>query len=285
MVDVSRRGFLGGAVAVGASFGLVEPVNAQIYSRSAALLGRVYDPSAAAYFDAMAGKPSAAARALIDTFIRGEKADGSWVKTRMMIIAMLTEQAGLLNIINPAETASNVNGCTYTSLYGWAGDAVSKHVDMGRTFSDGGILSLNDAHAGASINQQNGATGNMTHIGSASGTSIQISARADGSNEVYRVNDGTNTNTSRTSSSRLGHRTGVRIDASTKRAYFAGVALITSSVASTSLSTGNVTVLRSNTVYCADRFDASYFGAALTDAQVLGRHNRLTALFAGLRAQ
>lgn len=253
--------------------------------RYVALLGGTsYDPSAIAYFAAMNVQPSAAAKSLINTFIVGDKADGSWAKTRMLIIDVGTEQAGLLNMITPSETAINTNGCTYTSLFGWTGDGVSKYIDMGRTFGDGSIATLNDTHLGVDCNQQNGANTLMPQMGAASvSLDVVINARGDGANETYRVNDVTNS-TSRIGLTRVGHRTVTRPDSATKKSYFNGSPSNTSSIASVAVGIGNASLLRSNTVYCPDRVDCGYWGASLTDAQVLGRVNRVTTLLTGLRA-
>lgn len=109
-----------------------------------------YDADAQAYFDAMSVEPSTAVKEAVDALVTGLKSDGDWSSIDfLMELPMHTEQAFLLDLIDPTRSATAVNSPTYTPYVGGAGNGSSSYYNLGwDPATDGVNFTQNDAFYG-----------------------------------------------------------------------------------------------------------------------------------------
>ncbi len=255
---------------------------AAIYAPAVAI---IYDADAQAYFAAMTVQPSATRKSLISNLIAGHKADGDWAGLdRYALLAAHTAQAGLLDMRNPAKSASAQNGPAFTADRGFTGDGVTAYIDLGENpLAAGNQATLTNVTIGGWINQQSGTNGAMPLFGQF-GTGVRLILIPNNiADETFRVGTISSGVFMATNGSRLGHRTMTRRDDTTQFGFFNGVLVSTDARVTTGA--GSVFyVLRNNTSYSGDRVAAFYSGVGLTAAAVARIHARLNTFLTAIGA-
>lgn len=96
-----------------------------------------YDQASIDYFAAIpAGhQPDAAHKALIDTAIRCTKNGGGWSKIDWLLVPSVDLTASLVNVANPAKSASVVGTVTVTPYQVFAPDGSTGYLDFGEAFN------------------------------------------------------------------------------------------------------------------------------------------------------
>lgn len=243
------------------------------------------DPSTVAYSAAMTTPLTAPRQVVVNELVRGLKTDGVWSNLDwLLLLAQETDQGSRVNLINAAKIASAVNGPTFTADRGWTGNGSNAHLDCGEALAVQSKYSLNSAHAGFVVNQQN-STAAVGPVGLSLSSAMHYVVRGDGSNALFFVNDTTSDIAHAAMTSKLGHFVGVRQSATSKKAFKNGALSNAYTSASTSVGTGNITVLRRTSLYSPDRVSAFHLGAALTDAQVAALHARLNTYLTAIGGQ
>ena len=246
------------------------------------------DPDATAYLNAQSTSPSANERSLVNTLVKGIKADGDWATLDWLVLhAAESAQAGRLNVRVPSKSMSAVNAPTFTANRGFTGDATAAYLDAGEPFGAAGTAySLNDAGFGIWINLTGPNAGARSSIGNiANSLRIGISPRSTAGNETFQINDGTADVLMTGTASHNGHRTASRTGLAVKRGFYNGSRVADLTTASTAINTTNISVLRSGTGYTDNRVAVSYWGAGLSDAAVGRIHARLNTYLNAKGAQ
>lgn len=247
-----------------------------------------YSAEAEAYFAAMTTQPDATRKGLINDLIVSAKAGANaWsALDRLALLASHDSQSALLDAHDPTKTASAVNSPTFTVDRGFAGDGASSYIDFGEAPNAvGNQFSLNSATIGVWINVQSAANGLRSEAGqSGSVFNMSITARNTTGNETFKANDATLSVARANSGTRLGHRASVRADSATKKSYLNGGAETVVSLASTSISAGNITILRVGNAYSDDGACVAYSGAALTATQEAELHTALATYLTAIGA-
>lgn len=239
----------------------------------------------------MSVQPNATRKGLVDDLIAGLKADGIWSKLDWLcLLAAHDEQAARLNAANVAKSLTAVNSPTFTTDLGYSGDAATSYLSFGEVFSAAGNdFALDSACAGTWCNSQGAQANGTRHLSENNSTiRVEIHAHAvNGSNEVFKVNDGTSDIARVASvSGRLGHRTISRTAVDAKASYYNGVQTTLSTRPSLGLGTGQGELLRSGAgaQHSNDRLAACYTGSGLTDTEVGDLHTRLNTFLTAIGA-
>jgi hypothetical protein len=238
------------------------------------------------YVEAMSVEPTEARKALIDTLVGGLKADGIWTKLDWLcLLAAHDAQAARLNAVSTGQLLTATNSPTFTTDRGYAGNGTTSFLDFGEAANAAGNQYAQDsACAGAWCNLGAAPTTTTAHLSHDGGIRLRVTARSDGGNEVYAINDATNS-TLRASASKTGHRTVVREGAAIKRGYFNGAQVSNLTTASTGAPVGNVqTHNHDGTIFSADRLAAVYFGSKLTATEVGDLHSNLETYLTAIGA-
>lgn len=187
-----------------------------------------------------------------------------------------------INLVAPSATKPILSG-TFTASRGIAGNGTNQTpVNLGSAapyypWDKLGKFSLNSGSYFVYCNQQNGPAGTSPHIGVTANPQNRIFATDSGGAESYSVNTAAAAASTRTSTSRLGHRGASRTAPNLTTYYYNGVPAGTSVNVATGVSYGTACVGRDVTTYSADRFAFEVTGAGLTDAQAAAVHARLFA--------
>lgn len=246
------------------------------------------DAAATAYSAAMTTPLTSGRLALVSDLVVALKAASAWTPLDWLcLLAQETAQGGRVNLRNPAKILSAVNSPIFTADRGFAGDGATSYLDFGERFDAAGNgFALNSATLGAWCNQQGASIGSKPHIGQAASPARAIINAHGGSSTVsVRINDSTNTPLDQGAFSRLGHRTAIRTDASTKRLFMGGGAAQASNVASATGNTSNGRTLAEAATFTDDRLAVVYSGGALTDAQRAALHSALSTYLAAIGAE
>jgi hypothetical protein len=249
-----------------------------------------YDSDAQSYFAAMSGQPDSTRKGLLNDLVVGLKADGVWPSLDwLVLLASHDEQSARLNAIIPSKAVAAINSPAFTPNLGFTGDASSSYVVFGETLGAAGKATLNSATIGVWCNQTGGTlTGLSSHFGRASNATPQATIRpqgSSGSSDQIALNDNNGANFRQSTGTRNGHRTAVRLDGNVKQGFFNGARVFNSTaVAVVGIANGNMSLLRNDTAYSADRLAAAYTGAGLTDALVAALHSRLSTYLTAIGA-
>jgi hypothetical protein len=225
---------------------------------------------------------------LINSYIAGLKADGTWPLLDWQTLPLGSAQASLVNLKQPAKVATNV-GATFTAYRGFTGDGVNGRVDFGELpTAAGNGYALNSAMIFAYCNLQGGTTAGGTHCGPLVDSNTGLTPQAALGTVQARLNDVTSTQFT-TALTRTGSYMAVRPDAATKRVFFNGAASSTgdAAVASTAAPTSNMCLLVRGGAEVAgtlDQIASGGSGAAISNAQAISMQSRLHALMTALGA-
>jgi hypothetical protein len=128
---------------------------------------------------------------------------------------------------------------------------------------------------GVVVNQQNDATARNI-AGTTNALSTVISARGSVGTSTFRVNCASVVTLATNPGTKVGHWAVTRRDATNIFGFLNGSLNGSGTQATSSVATDNVTVLRASTVYDSSRVSAFWWGQAMSDAQMLAVHTRLT---------
>lgn len=261
-------------------------VNAVTQASGAVTLSSGGDADAQAYINGYAPNSSATFKTALNNFVTGLKSDGLWAGLDWLCVPADTSAGFLRNLRNLAKAASAINLPAYTAYRGFTGDGSSSYIDINEPWSaDGNSLVRDSGVEGIYINGQSN-TANVAIMGNAGTTRRHlIQARAGTGNTTVQLNSGTAAVFETNPTSKIGHKTVVRADASSLRTFVNGAFI--SNPASTSTSTigvDNGTVLRSTTAYSPDRAALFYSGSAITDNQVAAFNARVTTFLSAIGA-
>lgn len=236
---------------------------------------RGFLPETEAFVASWSAAPSMERIALVNTLISALVDAGVWAKLGVFYLhAVDDEQAATVNVKDSRlYRASAVAAPTFTPDRGFTGNGSSAHLDAGVALSSIPEFALNDASM--FIWSLSDGASNRFDMGTASDGNSAIACRDAGGNQVSLPNNLTNFNASVTDA--LGLCAWSRTSSSAAKSYRNGVALATTTAASTSIGAGNLTILRSNTSYSARQVAASGAGAALSDAENVTLHDALEA--------
>lgn len=220
------------------------------YTNVAALYGGVsYDSAALAIFAAFTTPPDAARKALINSFVVAEKANGNWAKiSALYFLAAADSQAAGINWINPGGTAiTPVSSPTFTTDRGYQGNGTSSYLDTGLAANL--TATQNDVSLGAYVNAGTDAATNTQVMGAQitapTSTGLYLRPRNTGDVISGRVQTSANINTGSVATV-MGLSTLDRSVSTTQEGYRNGTQ--TASVASTSngVTTTTMFLLASN---------------------------------------
>jgi hypothetical protein len=107
-----------------------------------------FSPLSLALFEAMEVEPDGERKVVIDTFIRALVAAGVWDLLDVLhVYAAHTEQAALLNWVDPGTFDATHNGATFAADEGFTGDGVNDFINTNfNPTAAAGNFSLNSAH-------------------------------------------------------------------------------------------------------------------------------------------
>ncbi|CAN5551653.1 hypothetical protein BH10PSE14_BH10PSE14_41730 [soil metagenome] len=147
-------------------------IMSNVAAQGAATTTPAYDVATTAYLAAMAVQPDATRAGLIDTLVVGLKSDGIWASLDLLVLpAAHDAQAGLVNAMNPALTATINGAMTFTADRGYAGDGSTGYISTVTNDSGWARFSQNSLTFGCWLNV-NAATLNV--MGQASGTLLRL---------------------------------------------------------------------------------------------------------------
>jgi hypothetical protein len=219
------------------------------------------------YVAAMAVAPNDTRKAVIDDFFTAIKASPGLAKfDAIWLLAAHTEQAGLLNAVNPAAinlTASG--GYTFTEDEGITGGGVDGFLDTGTAHSGFTKFTQDDAHAGA-WGRTAGTAGRSLMSTTNATLRFDIKANAGATERATRMN-ATGSNTSNDNLT-VGHVVGVKVDATNGLNYRDGTGEAGGVITSAALQAENVVLLRSSTTYSDAQIFAAHIGSKLTAVEV-----------------
>lgn len=231
--------------------------------------GQVDDPAQDAldaYLNAMTVQPSPTQATRIRTLISDLMDAGVWSELDALYLhAVHDQQAGRINLVNPTAMALTASGSpTFTAYEGFTGNGTSAYLDAGIGLASLAHYDLNDATMFV-WSLTDSAVNSRFEIGTASGTTSRIACRAADGSMFVSTNSGTNSTVAVADS--LGLHAWSRTSSSTVALYKGGSSVATGSPTSSSISAGNLTLLRSNTLYTNRQIAAAGVGAALDATQ------------------
>ncbi|WP_299129449.1 hypothetical protein [uncultured Amaricoccus sp.] len=222
---------------------------------------------------------------LVSTMVSSLKSGGFWAGfSNITLLCAETAQAARVNLKDPSKVATISGSPTHTAGLGYAGDEASAYLDFGESFGASSHLTLNSASLYAACNQQNGATGVKSHLGSTNGTPITFVGATSSGNPVQRVNGTAGVSGGTSDGNRARRRWSLRNDASNISYIRNGVEQFTSAAASTNIVTGNVTALRVGSSYTSDRLAMVAWGAGLSVADAISVDTIFTTFLTGVGA-
>lgn len=244
-----------------------------------------FSAEAQAYFAAMAVQPDDARKVLINNLINNLIVNGVWARLDcLFLLAATTSQAGLLNAVNPAQTATLVNAPTFTVDRGFTTNGTTSYVDTGFNPSTaGGKYTQTLAYFGIWVNAETQfAASPAGWFDGTDGVTVNPRTAADAMNG--RVNEAAAITAAAPGTSALGLSAVNRLSNSNTRLTRNGVLVQSGSAASTALNNNNLYLGRSATAsYAAGRFAACAIGSvnAATD---LALYNALNTYFTAIGA-
>ena len=143
-------------------------------------IGSPLHPIASSYINAMVTPPSGARVALINEFVVGAVEEGILAKLDRLSIIAHTEQASLLDVLNPAISMTAVNSPTFTADVQFAGNGSTAYINT----------HFNPAVHGVQYTQNSASVGVRVKTSGAGNQSYGFSQRI-GPNQLNRVSENT----------------------------------------------------------------------------------------------
>ena len=233
------------------------------------------DADAVAYNAALTTPLTSGRLALVSTLIAALKTGTNpWARLdRLHLFAMETSEAALRGIRNPTKVATfQGTSPTFTTDRGFTGNGTDSYVDFGEGWAAAGHLYALDSAAVGSV------------VGADAGLNTQLQVRATAGNTTFRVNTNANGTLATNPGTKLGHWAASRRDSANMYGYKDGSLIASVAQVSSSIASGNVTLLRATTTYDNSRVSAFWWGAGMTDAQMAQIHSALAAYLAAVGA-
>lgn len=245
------------------------------------------DADAVAYNAALTTPLTSGRLALVSTLIAALKTGTNpWARLdRLHLFAMETSEAALRGIRNPTKVATfQGTSPTFTTDRGFTGNGTDSYVDFGEGWAAAGNLyALDSAAVGFVVNAQTDTTSRNV-VGADAGLNTQLQVRATAGNTTFRVNTNANGTLATNPGTKLGHWAASRRDSANMYGYKDGSLIASVAQVSSSIASGNVTLLRATTTYDNSRVSAFWWGAGMTDAQMAQIHSALAAYLAAVGA-
>lgn len=219
---------------------------------------------------------------LIDTMIDKLIDSGVWARADLLyVLAAHDEQAARINWISPGTgDLTAVNSPAFTVDEGFTGAATS-YLDAGVGLSGLANYSLNDATMFV-WSLTDGLLNAEFEIGTVSGTQARIACRAATGDMFMNTNSGTNSIVAVADS--LGLHAWSRTSSSAAALYKNGSLATGVSATSSSVGSGNVSLLRSNTLYTTRKVAAGGVGASLSSTEHAALYDALRRYLTGVGA-
>lgn len=241
-----------------------------------------FDAATLAYISALSVAPSGSRKRSIDRLVKSLKSGTVWDNLDWLeLLSAHDAQAGLVNLVNPAQASVAVNSPTFTVDRGYTGDGVSSYLNTNwnPSSASGRKFLQNDAHMGAWIgtdvnsNAQYDLGCTYSNVNGRLGSTVY-----GGSPNSTAFSQSTGGNTS------VGHSGWVRTGASAGSYYKNGVAGTAFATASTAPHNAPFLILANNNSttglitpasYSTRRVQAVHWGRQLSAAQELALYNAL----------
>lgn len=247
--------------------------------------GVSYEDEATAYFAAMSVAPDDTRKGHINTLVASLKTAGVWSKLDWLCLhAAHDAQAGLINLVDPTEIATNVNSVSFATDAGYTGNGSTSYLNSGWNPTVG-------SHQFAQ---------NSAHIGVWGGTNVVATNQTSAGNNVARLNtayDATRISVATNNSSgtlitpggtptSIGHLMGARTGAAALQYYKNGAIYGSAqTTASTAPANGAIFICAYNSNTSGGAFAAQYttrqiqithWGSSLSGAEVSDLYNALS---------
>lgn len=233
-----------------------------------------WDISTRRYVSAMAVRPSNAQIDVINNFIVGAKVSGFWQKSTLLcFLAGDTQQATLLNAVNPTQTLTAVNSPTFIQNGGWQGVPANSAYLEGPAWNN--LVGLNNGFMYGSVTGGTNAANSSAYLfGQPGGTSYNTMWPRSGVNAfVARFNVSSTSVGIPSGGTIVGNILAVR-DGNENELYKNGVAGTPVTLSPTQISTTSLNVFRHTTNYSDFRCPFIALGnQSLTAQQALDLHN------------
>jgi hypothetical protein len=242
------------------------------------------DAATTAAIAAMTVKPDASRTSLYDWLIKGLKTDGLWSKLDWLsMFAAHDEQAGRVNLKNPAQVASVVGaGLVFTVDRGHKGNGTDSYLDSGVLDTAAGNNSQDSSHLGVWVNVAEAAvTGGV--IGTDAVLQHIIRLTAGGAGIFYRIHASTLAASFPTVPG-IGSLIASRPDANNAVFYAGGVQAATVPAPSVAPTANTIRFLRANSILSDARVAAGCFGGALSASDAAALHARLSTYLTAIGA-
>lgn len=224
---------------------------------------RAIDTDAQAWIDATGEDIDPEKTSLINSTVTRLKIAGVWNDLDVINIDFgISEAAALRNLKSSINLHTN-NGATYSAGNGFTGDGSSAWIDTGLDAAGLSNYALNDAHMGAWITSDSAAT--ERDMGFSSGAETYIISKSGTGSVSIRANDGSGL--SETVSTSVGLSGFSRFNSASRKMFRDGVEVDADTQASSSIPSGNISVLRGSGNYSSRTVWAYTAGASLTVAQ------------------
>lgn len=250
------------------------------------------DSDAAAYIAAMTVEPTSARMGDINTLVTALKTAGVWAKLdTLYLLAAHDAQAARVNAKAPGSfNLTATSSPTFTTDRGYtgtgAGTTPGGYLSSGfNPATAGGHFALNDAHMAVWVRTASSSTTNgaMSEIGN--GQAFISSKNATAGQIVTRLNDNTTTGVAAGTPNSTEFFCLSRAGSGSYDRYHNGASLGALSVASTSIFSDFVYLLRRGTTTYSDaQISAASFGSALTSTQEADYHTALRAYLVAVGA-
>lgn len=232
------------------------------------------DALLAPYLAAMTVQPDATRRAALNTLMTSIRSGGLiGVGDLLVLPASHNAQAGLINLLNPAQLLS-VNGTmTFTTDRGYMGDGTTGYLSTNLLDTAWSHFSLNSMTFAAWINSTGG-NASLNAIGQATGTVIRL---LPFSGTLLQARVGSGSGVSGAVTDGLGLSSAVRSDASTVTIYRNAAQVATSAAnASTALAGDPILLNRNGAAYYPGRIAAFFLGSALDATKISALNSALS---------
>lgn len=206
---------------------------------------------------------------VLDQYIWSLKNASIWTKFDLLyLFAMPSAGLARINLKNPGTfDLTEYNSPTFTAYEGYTGDAVSKYLGTGATYSGLTAYQQDSAHNGAWVTGgTNAANSDAKVIGPSSGSYGAVSPRGV-SDLVRGFVSSTSASAFNSTATVNGHVVLNRSGASAVEAYKNGAAHGTATTASTARAGTEPCILRGSTDYADFRVAAAHWGGSLTSGE------------------
>lgn len=247
-----------------------------------------FEAETVAALAAMSVQPDGTRQGLLNDLIAGLKADGVWAKLDWLsLLAAHDEQAGRLNLVNPAQAMTAVNTPTFETDRGFTGNGTSSYLNSNwnATTASSPKFVQNSAHMGVWVNVNISASGQFD-IGTQWRAAIMTRASP---NFQFYANSTTAQTVALPVNTSVGHTAWSRTGASAHEVFKDGASVASGTTASTSLMNAPFLVLAVNnagtpTSFSTRRVAACHWGSGLNATEMAAIRSRLATYMTAIGA-